>query len=77
MGQDCYLRSRNLSNPVVVYEELSQEELFKKYGVEVKFGDLGDLQMGKKSNYFFLGGYETKDNGHCDYVEFNKKRAIS
>lgn len=74
MGQDCYLRSRNLSNPVVVYEELSQEELFKKYGVKVKFGDLVDLQMGEKSNYFFLGGYETKDNGHCDYMEFNKKR---
>jgi len=74
MGQDCYLRSRNLNNPVVVYEELSQEELFKKYGVKVRFEDLADLQMGKKSNYFFLGGYETKDNGHCDYKEFNKKR---
>jgi hypothetical protein len=77
MGQDCYLRSRNLSKPVVVYENLNQDDLFKKYGVEVKFNDLANLQQSRNSNYFYLGGYETKDNGHCDYMEFNKRRVNS
>ena len=75
MGQQAYLRSRNLKEPPVVYENLSQDELFKKYGLKVGFRDIAKLfDWGKKQNYFYLNGFMTKENGHCDYMEFNKKR---
>jgi hypothetical protein len=46
----------------------------KKYGVEVKLKDLANLKDDRNLNYFYLGGYETKDNGNYDYMEFNKRR---
>jgi len=78
MGQQAYLRSKNLTEPKAGFENLTQDELFKKYGLKVDFKDISDLQIwGKKQNYFYLGGFDTKENGHCDYMEFNKKRMIS
>jgi hypothetical protein len=75
MGQQAYLRSRNLKEPTVVYENLSQDELFKKYGLKVDFKDLTSLlDWGKKQNYFYFNSFMTKENGKCEYMEFNKKR---
>ena len=78
MGQQDYLRSRNLKKPKAEYENLTQDQLFEKYGLKVEFKDIaGLLEWGKKQNYFYLGGFDTKENRHCDYMEFNKKRMIS
>ena len=61
MGQQAYLRSRNLKKPKAEYENLTQDQLFEKYGLKVEFKDIpGLLEWGKKQNYFYLGGFDTK-----------------